>query len=371
MLKSNVPLSIKQMSKHMEECRIDVNLPIQRRSVWRDDVERKSLLLLSVIQDYPIPPLYFIKEVSEEKDEKGKNIIFWRVIDGRQRVETVTSFLEDGWRIMEECEPVVIEDKEIDISGCLFSELSEEVQQVISNFRFTINCYEEATPEDVSRMFYRLNNNVSLSKSNLAKARLAGEAEFADEMLATDFFQLCTFTKAMIKNSSDLTALIQTMMLLPYDEREKFPFDSISEKNCLSYCSDLKGGYPAEEKKVLTDVIDYLGDALEEKSKFFKKVNIPIIIKCASKAIENEIDKDIFAEWLEAFILELDTSDYKNYCSSGSVKAFNTFKRYDIMYRDMMEYCCPDEEHITRIPNFVPESQVLKKETATGVEVTK
>ena len=196
MLKSNVPLSIKQMSKHMEEGRIDVNLPIQRRSVWRDDVERKSLLLLSVIQDYPIPPLYFIKEVSEEKDDKGKNIIFWRVIDGRQRVETVTSFITDEWRIMDECEPVVMEDKEVDISGCLFSELSEEVQQIISNFRFTINCYEEVTPEDVSRMFYRLNNNVSLSKSNLAKARLAGEAEFADEMLATDFFQLMLLYKS-------------------------------------------------------------------------------------------------------------------------------------------------------------------------------
>lgn len=30
MMKSNVPLSIKQMAKHMEEKRIDVNLPIQR-----------------------------------------------------------------------------------------------------------------------------------------------------------------------------------------------------------------------------------------------------------------------------------------------------------------------------------------------------
>src|SRR5690349_17620688 len=58
--------------------------------IW--SLEKKQLLIDSIINRYDIPKLYFHKFEREEARRTGKT---YAIIDGRQRLETIIHFMED------------------------------------------------------------------------------------------------------------------------------------------------------------------------------------------------------------------------------------------------------------------------------------
>ena len=66
--------------------------PIQRKSEqWSD--RQKSLLIHSMLANYPVPNIYVLREDSQELDEKNKPICNYVVMDGKQRLTSVLSYI--------------------------------------------------------------------------------------------------------------------------------------------------------------------------------------------------------------------------------------------------------------------------------------
>ena len=123
--------TIRQLLKKMNDGEVNFDIDIQRKYVWKDK-EQKSLLIQSAILNDFIPPFYF------NKTEEGK----FDGIDAKQRATTFYDFLNDKFAL-EGLELIPVKDESgnpdvIDINGFVFSELPEEIQEVIEDANIPI-----------------------------------------------------------------------------------------------------------------------------------------------------------------------------------------------------------------------------------------
>ena len=80
-------LSVKGLSRDIESERIRLTVEYQRKYVW--DNGKASRLIESLLLNVPIPVCYFAE------DESGA----YEVIDGLQRLTTISRFLEDKFSL--------------------------------------------------------------------------------------------------------------------------------------------------------------------------------------------------------------------------------------------------------------------------------
>src|SRR3970040_1476713 len=74
---------------------IDVEPWYQRRGdIWT--LEKKQLLVDSILNEFDIPKLYFHALSSEQRKAAGKKWDY-AIIDGRQRLETIWQFMNDDF----------------------------------------------------------------------------------------------------------------------------------------------------------------------------------------------------------------------------------------------------------------------------------
>lgn len=142
-----------------------------------------------------------------------------------------------------------------------------------------------------------------------------------------------------------MCTLLQAMMLL--DNRyEGYEFSSISADEIMRYAASIKNNYSEEQKNRLYDIIDYLEKVFPEKDKMLKKINIPIVMLAADTAMGDGYDpvKNLyrvgpmyFRQWFSYFFAEC-YEEYKQYCSSGSIKKEKTLKRIEIMESSLVGY---------------------------------
>lgn len=142
-----------------------------------------------------------------------------------------------------------------------------------------------------------------------------------------------------------MCTLLQAMMLL--DNRYgDYEFASISADETMRYAAYIKNNYSEEQKERLYDIIDYLEKVFPEKDKLLKKINIPVVMLAADTAMGEGYDplKNIylvgpmyFRQWFSCFFDEC-YEEYKQYCSSGSIKKDKTLKRIEIMESSLKVY---------------------------------
>lgn len=160
-----------------------------------------------------------------------------------------------------------------------------------------------------------------------------------------------------------MCTLLQAMMLL--DSRyEGYEFSSISADEIMRYAAHIKNNYSDEQKERLYDIINYLEKVFPEKDKMLKKINIPIVILAADTAMGSDYNstKNIyrvgpmyFRQWFSYFFDEC-YEDYRQYCSSGSIKKEKTLKRIEIMEHSFRKYFELEE-------NPLPDKTVPSDET--------
>lgn len=315
---------------------------IQRQSgQWDGDKLKKSLLIHSILADYPVPPIYCLKETVSEKG------FSYSILDGKQRLTTVFDYIDGRYPLDAETPSVVIDDVTYELGSKYFTDLDTECQQEILNFKFTIYGFEDADDDLIEEIFFRLNNSTPLSKPQKAMPLCGVEnAKFIKSILSDRFFsEICQFSALQRRKSDDMCTLLQSMMLL--DNRyEEYEFASISADEIMRYASHIKNNYSDEQKERLYDIIDYLEKVFPEKDKMLKKINIPIVILAADTAMGNDYNsaKNIyrvgpmyFRQWFSYFFDEC-YEEYKQYCSSGSIKKEKTLKRIEIMLASFTGY---------------------------------
>ena len=339
MNRSSLPVSVNTMKKWYEsdDKVLQCTLPFQRHSgMWSPIL--KSNLVWSMLADSYIPPIVLLKDKRGE-DSKGKDIFGYQVLEGQQRlITTLFPFLNDEWTLHGSVEPVEVDGFTYDIAGGKFSELEEELQDIIKNYRFTVQAIENYTMEEAEKLYFNINSGVALSAMQKGKAKLGTELiEFLNTLLAGSFFtQGINITEKQALKEDDLLMLMQGMALLDMKNTGR-DFKTISASAMLGYAESIRGSYSEDAQQTLMEIVDYLDKAFPTKNKFLRKNNTPIVIVMASIALEQNVEAEAFRAFVNDFANSL-YPDYEEASGSGNVKITNVKQRLRVMFIAMCDY---------------------------------
>jgi hypothetical protein len=340
MKKSSINWNVKQFVKMVDKGTISFDYPIQREgSQW--DRLQKSLLIHSLAGDYPVPALY---SITEDIEIEGKKKKLYYILDGKQRLTNIQSFVRGEYFLHEDTPNAIIDDEEYELRERTFSELDEVVQDAINSFSLQIYKMDEITDEEIEDLFFRLNNGTPLSKQQKAKAKMGTEwATKIQGLVKHEMIQeKSKFTPLQIKKADNETAILQTMMLID----ENHELKSISSNDVFNYSQTFKGNDGKEELvEKVKKAMDYINLAFEDKEAvLLKKVHFPMTMMTALHAMENDILPIRFSDWREEFKKSLKgkadsmPTNYKRFGGAGSVKREKTLGRVDEMKKHFDEY---------------------------------
>lgn len=90
--------------------------------VWT--LDKKQLLIDSIINDFDIPKIYFHDLTEHDKNSKHD----YAIIDGRQRLEAVWGFIDGAFPLADEFE--YLRDPRVQAAGLTYKELSSKYPQI-------------------------------------------------------------------------------------------------------------------------------------------------------------------------------------------------------------------------------------------------
>lgn len=334
MTKANINWNINQIVKGMTNGTIRFDNAIQRGYVW--DKKRASLLIDSVLREYPIPPIFTIK--TEEKIKvKSKEVSIYDCIDGKQRSTTFKLFMENAFKL-EGLEPIIQSDgSEIDINGLTFEELDEEMQDAIKSYTLTVYYFSDITDDEVAEMMSRLNNGKVLTGTENARIKakqLDKIKELASHNLLTNYL-----TEKAIKGYVNEDIVIKFALLLSEQTelsnknvREAYETYNFGESTCSS----------------ITDTMDFVLEAIEDSTddkklikRMTSKANLITILYVAHEYLVNgNSDVSEFADRLAEFFDGKNgatiSEDYNDACTNGTMRSANVLTRNDEFYKYVM-----------------------------------
>lgn len=163
--------------------RIDLEPEFQRhRGIWT--LGARSRLIESLLLRIPLPTLY----AAEDEDEN------WTIVDGIQRLSTITEFIEPTSL---GAEPLVLQGLEYltIYNGARFADLSPRLQTRLREAELVVHLIRLGTPEPVKfNIFARINTGGKpLSAQELRHALIAGPArQYLKEWAGSDRFARAT-----------------------------------------------------------------------------------------------------------------------------------------------------------------------------------
>lgn len=162
--------------------KIDLDPPYQREGeVW--SLFKRQLLIDSILNGFDIPKIYF----HDLGPSGGKR---YAVIDGKQRLQAIWSFLQDEFPLSSDF--VLYGDSDISVAGLKYSEISRRSPGLkirldattLSVFRVETNDLEY-----IEEMFSRLNEAVPLSSAEKRRTSGGIASRLISDLVRHDFFQ--------------------------------------------------------------------------------------------------------------------------------------------------------------------------------------
>ena len=302
MVKTSMFVTAKQVAKNIENGTFKFDNVIQRALVW--DKRRKSDLIHSLVEDFPVPGFY-AKKITKT-DEDGKTRTVFDFLDGKQRTNAISGYISGDYSLLG-IKKVHYEDGLIDINGKYFDELPEELREKILDYSFFMYCFEDITDEEVVTMYLKLNNGKQLSP------RDRNTANCKDIIRVTEIgkHELFSYilTPSAINNRKQIPLVLKTWVMLFDKANAAFTssiFNNVMATVVISH----------EEEAVINSVYDKAVSIFENISNFYEKsVYTKVKKKMSAEThlisiipyIKEAIDKGIYDDDLADFFVEMFT----------------------------------------------------------------
>ena len=331
----------KQIAKMIEKETISFDNIVQRGEVW--ELWRMSELIWSILMNYPIPPIYCERGVGSD-DNKIKR---FDCLDGKQRCTTIYKFLNDKFALTK-LKPIPYIDEEgneqtIDVSGLKFSELDEELQDIIRDATITVKYFDNLDQSKKAEMFRRLNQGKTLS----TKSRTLASAKNIGSLLNIGSHKLFhEMLSAKARDNKNQAVLVVKAWTMLNKEVEDISFAS-KDFNPMIENVDIAD----REKLELNSVFDYIVNVHEElvenkekdvAKKLYTETHLISLIPFVSRSLENNINESMFAEYLVNFFkTENDSETYSAYmeaCSGGVARNGSIVARHNALGESYTEF---------------------------------
>ena len=154
--------------------------------VWT--LEKRRLLIDSIINDYDLPKIYFHELGRDAASQSGYR---YAIIDGRQRLETIWQFMDDKFSLSPDI--MYQQDPDVALGGLRYSDLAKEHPRIRVKFdSFVLPIITVRTDDEdldlIEDMFSRLNEAVPLNAAE-KRNEIGGELVRAITSISNhDFF---------------------------------------------------------------------------------------------------------------------------------------------------------------------------------------
>lgn len=331
----------KQVAKMIEKETISFDNLVQRGEVW--ELWRMSELIWSIVMNYPIPPIYCERGTGSD-DNKVKR---FDCLDGKQRCTTIYKFLNDKFALTK-LKPIPYIDengneKTIDISGCKFSELDEELQDIIRDSTITVKYFDNINQDKKAEMFRRLNQGKALSTKTRTLASAKNIKELLDIGSHKLFEEMLTEKSRQNKNHAVIIAKVLTMLHKDIDDV------SFASKNFNPQIEEME--VSDSDKLELNKVFDYIVNVHEELTenkekdvakKLYTETHLVSLILFVQQSMNSNINESMFAEWLISFFKTENDSDvyteYMEATSSGVARNASIVARHNALDKSYTEF---------------------------------
>lgn len=297
--------------------KIDFNHPLQRKEgQWSRFVQ--SVLIDSLLREYIVLP------VCCEVVETGLS-----TIDGKQRLTTTKSFIDNEFSLSKKLKPVTIDGKEYEIAGKKFEKLDEDVKEALLSAEMQVYELRDATPEDIREMFKRLNSGKPLNKAQMAAVYLNDEmGSGIRRIMEHPFWSKTGMTKGDIKADNTRSVACQILMLI-----SEYEFTGFDANNIEKFCGFLNADTERNMQMIdhVIDVLDVMNEKIEEKMKDLKKLAIPMAVAAMERVVGEEEKENAYISWLQNFVKNFnefkETDEYKEAWTVRTDKLENVNKR--------------------------------------------
>lgn len=173
---------------YSEKDSIELNPDYQREGgIW--SMEKKQLLIDSILNGYDIPKFYF-HEFSPAKKIKGGGICKYAIVDGKQRLSAIWDFIEN--RICLDKDFSFFLDESVKAGGMTYSDLGAKYPKIKTRFDSKTLAVVSIQTEDldlIEDMFSRLNEAVPLNAAEKRNAYGGPLPPVIRSLIKTDFFK--------------------------------------------------------------------------------------------------------------------------------------------------------------------------------------
>ena len=294
--KANINWTAKQLSKMVDKNSINFDNAVQRGYVW--DKKRKSLLIDSIITGYPIPAFF------AAKNENG-----YDMLDGKQRSITVHDFINNEFALSGLDDYETEDGALIPLNDKHFNELPEDIQDIILSYSFTIYYFDGISDDEISEMFYRLNNGKPLSAFDQMRVKIKDHAKIK-EISQHSIFNSALTEKALASNKAEDVAMKAWAILYmnnpSFERKELEPVLTVA-----SISDDEVNNIKTAFDRLLesyTVMSNYTGlDSKELKQikkiqkRMFAKTHLLSLVPFALRSVNENISVEQFSKWVEHF----------------------------------------------------------------------
>jgi hypothetical protein len=218
----------------------------QRHSVWPRAA--KAYLIDTILNDRPIPFLYFRRVVSAQTGRSR-----YEVIDGQQRLRAIFDFIEGRFTLSETTDER--------LKGKKYDDLPDKLKRRILGYDLNIEELSDYSDADIRDMFVRMNRFVvKLSRQEIRHAKHSGKfADFVERLGSWSqwkdskiFTQLQLRRMRSVEFSAELAVLIiegpqdkKFSIDLYYGTYEKqFPYRKLVESRLRQYLAWATAAFP-------------------------------------------------------------------------------------------------------------------------------
>jgi len=342
---SSITWTCKQIVKMIDKETISFKNVVQRSFVW--EKHRMSELIWSIIMGYPIPPIY-----AERGESVNDKIKIYDVMDGQQRNTSIYKYIKDEFALTQ-LKPIPYLDEDgnectIDISGKKFSELEEELQDIIKDATITVKYYDNLDQTQKAEMFRRLNNGKPLS----TKSRTLASAKNIGSLLNIGshklFEEMLTEKARANKNQAVLVVKAWTMLNREVEDI------SFASKDFNPMIEEIE--ISNEEKQELVDVFDFIVGVHEElidnkekdmAKKLYTETHLISLVPYIKQSMDKGINEAMFGEFITNFFkTENNTEVYNKYmdaCSNGIARNASVVARHEALGESYKEFFKTEE----------------------------
>jgi len=343
--KANLQWSAKGLTKSIQKGTITFDNTIQRGYVW--DITRKSLLIHSMIEGYPIPAFY------AAKNENG-----YDMLDGKQRSEAISKYIDNKYELTGVPEVTLENEETMEVNGLTFEKLPEELQDRIRDYSLTAYYFDGITDEEINELFFRLNNGKPLSAIELTRVK-AKSLEIIKEIGKHQIFTSALTEKALNKYTNE-DIVIKSWAILNTEN------PSFETKQIRPLLQDAE--VTQEQAQVITAVYDKilevyttLVNTVEKKDakvakRLLTRTHLVSIIPTVENLIRNETwDTEQFTGWVRHFFAGTRSATindrYNEAARNGSGKTESIKKRLEVIKEDFTGFILNDKVKRQQIQN--------------------